>query len=412
MKRKTVLSMAWENMKQRKLRTTLTTLGVIIGITAILAVTSLGEGFNTMVTEQIEYFELDVVMVMPIGRETYLTSEDAGNISQVINEVAVATPVMQKMMPIGLYSGEKNATALLLGVNFTEFEIVYPERLVFDEGSLLQPIENDTIVLGYSVAHPETGEAFAEVGGEVTVEIYVGGLPPIRNYTFTVAGTLKESGAGTLISIDNMVLIPLNTAKEIYKTDYDMMFVKLVDQEYSERVAEEIKDMLQKPVTALAPSVMIQRAGNILDMAEIFLAGIASIALLVAGVGIMNIMTVSVMERTREIGILKALGAKNRNILSMFLAEAALIGLTGGLLGIPTGYGLAHFLSYALSTIRPQSSNGLIQGGGMSINITPVLSLSWVVGALVFGIAVSLLFALYPARKAAKLDPVEALRYE
>ncbi len=209
-----------------------------------------------------------------------------------------------------------------------------------------------------------------------------------------------------------MVLIPLNTAKEIYKTDYDMMFVKLVNQEYSERVANEIKDLLQKPVTALAPSVMLQRAGNILDMVELFLVGIAGIALLVAGVGIMNIMTVSVMERTREIGILKAIGAKNRNILSMFMAEAALIGLTGGLLGIPTGYGLAHFLSYALSTFRPQSSNGLFQGGGMSLNITPVLSLSWVVGALVFGLVVSLLFALYPARKAAKLDPVEALRYE
>jgi len=255
--------MAWENMKQRKLRTTLTTLGVIIGITAILAVTSLGEGFRIMVTEQIEYFELDVVMVMPMGRETYLTSEDAGNISRMIDEVVIATPVMQKMMPTKLYSGEKNATALLLGVNFTEFQIVYPERLVFDEGSLPQPIENDTIVLGYSVAYPETGETFAEVDGEVTVEIYVGGLLPIRNYNFTVAGTLKESGAGTLISIDNMVLMPLSTAKEIYNTEYDMMFVKLVDQVYSERVAEEIKDMLQKPVTALAPSVMVQRAGNI-----------------------------------------------------------------------------------------------------------------------------------------------------
>jgi len=126
----------------------------------------------------------------------------------------------------------------------------------------------------------------------------------------------------------------------------------------------------------------------------------------------MNIMTVSVMERTREIGILKAIGAKNRNILSMFLAEAGLIGLTGGLLGIPTGYGLAHFLSYALSIMRPQSSNGIIQGSEMALNIVPILSLSWVVGALVFGIVVSLLFALYPARKAAKLNPVEALRYE
>ena len=159
---------------------------------------------------------------------------------------------------------------------------------------------------------------------------------------------------------------------------------------------------------------MIQRAGQMLDMAEIYLTGIGSIVLLVAGVGIMNIMTVSVTERTREIGILKAVGAKNRTILIMFLAEAALMGLVGGLMGVPAGNGLARVLSYALSTIRPQLSNGLIQGmgDGISLTITPVLSLSWVVGAVLFGIAVSVLFGWYPARKAAKLDPVEALRYE
>jgi putative ABC transport system permease protein len=415
MKRKTVLSMAWENMKQRKLRTTLTTLGVLIGITAILAVTSLGEGFRTMVTEQIEYFELDVVMVMPSmldpQAKPYLTHEDAQNISQ-IDKVTVATPVMQTMTV--LYNEGKNVTTFLLAVNFTEFGMIYPERLDLEEGRLPQPNENDTIVLGYGAAHRRSDETFAKAGDNVTM--MVKGLLGWEPYNVTIAGVLKESGEGMLISLDDAVFMPLNVAETMLKIDHiapiNMIFVKVADSDYSEDVAEEIEDMFEDKVMTFVPGVMVQRAGNILDMVELFLAGIAGIALLVAGVGIMNIMTVSVMERTREIGILKAIGAKNRNILSMFLAEAALIGLTGGLLGIPAGYGLAHFLSYALSTIRPQSSNGLFQGGGMALNITPVLSLSWVVGALVFGIVVSLLFALYPARKAAKLDPVEALRYE
>lgn len=152
----------------------------------------------------------------------------------------------------------------------------------------------------------------------------------------------------------------------------NMIFVKVTDQSYAEAAADEIKALFENQVTTLVPSIMLQRVGNVLDVADIFLTGIGSIALLAAGVGIMNIMTVSVMERTREIGILKAIGAKNRNILTMFLAEAALIGLVGGLLGVPTGYGLAHVLSYALSAFRPQAQSGssppLGQGVGNVFN--------------------------------------------
>jgi putative ABC transport system permease protein len=128
----------------------------------------------------------------------------------------------------------------------------------------------------------------------------------------------------------------------------------------------------------------------------------------------MNIMTVSVMERTREIGILKAIGAKSRTVLSMFLSEAILIGLIGGLIGVVTGYGGAHVLAYMLSRfMQPQQQDTIFRNPeAQGMSITPVFSLEWTIVAIIFAVVVCIIFGLYPARKAAKLDPLQALRYE
>ncbi len=154
---------------------------------------------------------------------------------------------------------------------------------------------------------------------------------------------------------------------------------------------------------------------QILNLIQIFLTSIASISLIVAGIGIMNIMTVSVMERTREIGILKAIGARNTTVLIMFLSEAALIGLIGGVIGVPTAYGLSHFLSFILTRyLQQQTGNGsfIDDSQNARVGFSPVFSLEWTVAAIIFAIGISILFGLYPARKAAKLDPVKAFRYE
>ena len=423
MRLKRIFSMAMESLRQRRLRTVLTTLGVVIGIAAIIALTSLGEGFRVvMITEMERGFELDILMVtpgiqmihggMPGGESSFLVKEDVEEISQ-IDEVIVATPIMQKVAT--LYSDDKNTTTSVMAVNFTDFVRIYPDRFVFDEGGLLYPIGNDTLVLGYRVARSENGEVFAHDGDNLVVEVTLAdpmtGMRVSENYTFTVAGVLEESGAALMItSFDDAIFIPLSTAMKVYKTGYlDMAYVKVVDPDYSESVAEKIRDEFE--LTAFTPSSMIDVVGSVFDMLEVFLAGIAGIALLVAGIGIMNIMTVSVMERTREIGILKALGAKSRTILTMFLTEAASIGIIGGIIGILLGYGLAHALNYGLSTFR-LGIEGFGQRPEIPFNISPVLSPSWAVGAIVFAIGISVIFGWYPARKAAKLDPVEALRYE
>lgn len=144
-----------------------------------------------------------------------------------------------------------------------------------------------------------------------------------------------------------------------------------------------------------------------------FLIAIGSISLIVAGVGIMNIMTVAVMERTREIGILKAVGAKNRTVLGMFLTEALLVGIIGGLIGEFTGclfsYGLAQILN---NFLQPNKTELLERPETQSIKLTPALSITWMIIAFMFAIIICIIFGLYPARKASKLNPVEALRYE
>jgi len=426
MRWKRIFSMASENMKQRRLRTSLTTLGVIIGISAIIALASLGEGFRTTVKNRMEQgFELDVLTVIPgtlfAGyRPQRFTEIEIKSVSQVAN-VSIATSVMQ-IGNVTLYKGNEKVSAFVAAaVNFSEFQEVFSDRFRFEEGGVPEHVGNDTLVLGRKVNYPNEAEpAFARFNDTVTVTL--GNIPisyppyvKLENYSFTIAGILQKTGTPGLTNFDYWAFIPLDSARKIYGTNSsDLIFVKVPNPEFSESVAEDIEDLFPPyQITVLVPLSFIQQVDFILNVIEIFLTSVASIALLVAGIGIMNIMTVSVMERTREIGILKAIGAKNRTVLTMFLAETILIGLAGSLTGVLTGYGLAHILSYVLSgffTPRHGSAFQTPETPGMSI--TPIFSFQWTVGALAFGTLICILFGLYPARKAAKLDPVEALRYE
>jgi len=422
---KRIFSMAWENMKQRRLRAFLTTLGVVIGITAIIALASLGEGFRVSITQRMEQgFELDVLTAIPGSlfagyRYERFKDTDVENISRIAN-VSVVTPVMQ-IGSVTLYNGEKKVTAFVAAAaNFTEFQQVFSDRFEFKEGGMPDPIENDTLIIGYKVNYPNETETALALPGEkvnMTVSIPKQTIPPsveYKNYSFTVAGTLKGGGTAGLTNFDYWVFLPLDTAREIYETNLvDLIFVKVYDPEFSKTVAEEIETLFPPyQITVLVPLTFIQQVNSILSMVEIFLTAIASVSLLVAGIGIMNIMTVSVMERTREIGILKAIGAKSRTILTMFLAESLLIGLIGSLVGVPTGYGLAHVLSYIIARFAAFQPGWLRSPEVERATIAPIFSWPWVIVAIIFGIIICVLFGLYPARKAAKLDPVEALRYE
>ncbi|MBC7130457.1 ABC transporter permease, partial [Candidatus Bathyarchaeota archaeon] len=195
----------------------------------------------------------------------------------------------------------------------------------------------------------------------------------------------------------------------------NLIIVKLVDDEEAtiRGVSEAIREAFSRQVTVTSSTAVLDILSNVFSTIELFLAGIAAISLLVAGIGIMNIMIVSLMERTREIGILKALGMKNRTVLLIFLSEAIIIGVLGAFIGVAAGWSLSHLVVRVLNF-----GGGNPFGGGQPVSassgiaITPILTPQVFIGAIAFGVFVSVVFALYPAWRASKLNPVEALRYE
>jgi putative ABC transport system permease protein len=325
---------------------------------------------------------------------------------------------------VTLKKGDREVKAFVAtAVNFSQFIGVYPDRFDFEtvQGS---PAEwkNNSIVIGYKVNHPnETEPVFTSAGDIINMTYTRTAYPPrLETRNFTVVGTLVKKGTPGITNFDYWIFIPLDTAREIFNMtespESDLIFVKVFDSDTSEHVADEVEALFPPyQVSILVPATFIRQVDYIIGLIQLFLTSVASISLLVAGIGIMNITTVSVMERTREIGIMKAIGAKNTTILTIFLTETALIGLLGGLIGVPTGYGLSYLLSFIVSRFM----GGGQGGGGVFQNpeteqgiITPIFSPAWAIGALIFGVVICILFGLYPARKAAKLDPVKALRYE
>ncbi|MCW4020089.1 MAG: ABC transporter permease [Candidatus Bathyarchaeota archaeon] len=437
MKAPDILSYAWGGIRLRKLRAALTTLGVVIGITAIVALLSLGEGFQVVITSQFERgFALDVLtvtagrgfgsLVLPHGAgggpsEFYLIINDTQAINRVEN-VKLSTAILSKS--VILSSSSTTLMASAAGVNFAEYSEIYSGTFLAENGSIPLTPANDTVVLGARRANPwENGTVFARVGDAVNLTWTTGPItnPVTKSFVFHVAAVLGEIGGfGIGGPSDNQVYIPLSTAQTIFETDeVDQILVQIVDSRQStiDSVSNAIRseELFDDKVTIISPTAMLNTFSSVLSTVQLLLAGLAGISLLVAGIGIMNIMIVSVLERTREIGILKSLGMKNRTVLVVFLSEAALVGFLGAVIGIGLGWGLSNFFArFGLAMMGGATGVGPMGGRGVGavFSIVPVLTPAVFLGALVFGVATSVLFGLYPAWRASKLKPVEALRYE
>jgi putative ABC transport system permease protein len=232
---------------------------------------------------------------------------------------------------------------------------------------------------------------------------------PFANKTYTtnvsaVLGVIGGFGIGG--PSDTGVYMPLSQAEQFFATDQaDMIIVKLDTSEPGivNETSTLITSRFNNEVSVISSTAVQSLLTTIFSTIQLFLGGIAAISLLVAGIGIMNIMIVSLIERTREIGILKALGMKSRTVLYIFLTESIIIGLVGAIVGIVSGWILANGVSLFLG-------RGGIFGG--ALDITPILTPEVLLGALAFGVGISVIFALYPAWRASRLKPVDALRYE
>jgi putative ABC transport system permease protein len=267
-------------------------------------------------------------------------------------------------------------------------------------------------------ANVQTKKTVAVVGASVASDLFTDGQDPvgqtvrINNIPFKIVGVLKAKGGSGMGNQDDQVLVPITTAmarlsrtRSGSSNTVSQISVQAVDKDHIDAATEQISALLrtrhniryEDDFTVQSQADILASATAITDVLTLFLGGVAGISLLVGGIGIMNIMLVSVTERTREIGIRKAIGATRKNVLAQFLTEAIVLSVLGGLLGVAAGAGLAHLIS------------GVSIG---SMTLKPTINLDSILLATIFSLVVGLFFGIYPAYRASSLNPIEALRYE
>jgi len=399
---------ALESLTANKLRAALTILGIVIGVASVIAMLAVGAGAQDTIIGSISGIGTNLLFVFQgnlqqdIRNEQPLTMGDVSAFSDVFQ-----APHIEGIAPtitgnIGVvYEGE-STTVELRGVT-PEFENVRSYGLI--EGDF---ITDDNVNGRASVAllGPEVADKLFGRREFLTGEtIRIDGQP------FRVIGVLEAKGGGSFGSQDNVVLVPITTARvrllNRERDHVDVVFVQAIDASSVPLVYEEISQILRTrhrtelgadDFTIFTQEDFLSLAGTITNVFTIFLGGIAAISLLVGGIGIMNIMLVSVTERTKEIGLRKAVGAKKSDILIQFLTESILLSLFGGIVGIIFGWVISAIVG------RIAAASGT--------PFSPTVGLDAILLATLFSTAVGLFFGIYPANRAASLEPVEALRYE
>lgn len=408
------LRVALGSLATSKMRSALTMLGIVIGVAAVITLVSLGQGVQMMVTEEIRGAGANLLFILP-GRlqggmplaqssQSSLTYDDAQTIANPLNVPYVTAVAPQLSGNARLSYADNDLFISVVGVT--------PETASVNN---LQVAYGEFIDSG----HLHARSRVAVLGSGVVDDLFPPGLYPlgqnikINGVPFRVIGVLEEKGATGFGSRDDMVSVPLTTAyARLFPQQRSVsgkylvsaIYAQAASEDHLDAVAEEITTVLRQrhdiglgdddDFSVIAQTDIVNLMGEIMGVLTLFLGSIAAISLLVGGIGIMNIMLVSVTERTREIGIRKAVGAKSRDILLQFLVEAVVLSLVGGVVGIVLGYLGSNLVS------------------GLSEDLTAYTSPSAILLATGFSIVVGVFFGIYPAARASRLDPIEALRYQ
>ena len=391
-----LLKLAWGALITNKLRSVLTTLGIIIGVFAIILLVSLGTGLQGYITGQISGLGSNLLFVIP-GREggartpggvvsNKLTLADADDLTFRLKSIATVAPLVQRSSTLK-YKNKNDKGVSVAGSTSNYTQII---NLVLDKGS------------NFTLGQERSGAKVIVIGQTVATQLF-GTTDPIGQYLlvgtnrFTVIGVFAKRGSVFGIDQDNTALIPITVAKEQFGiTNINVIYLSAKSSDLVTSVKAQAHTVLLKRLTDDDFNIQTQEStlstiNNVTGALTAALGGIAAISLLVGGIGVANIMLVSVTERTREIGLRKALGAKRADILKQFLFEAVILSVAGGIIGIILGIGvsliIAHFF---VSEVTPWS----------------------IFLAFFFSVAVGVVFGMAPAIKASKLSPIEALRYE
>ena len=399
---------ALESLSGNKMRSGLTIMGIVIGVAAVIAMLGIGQGAQDTITGSISgigsnllfvfsgNFQEDVRNVEPIT----MGDVNALNDKFQAPSIAEVAPVLQSNVQVS-FSGETASTT----VNGVTPAYGVVRNWGVTEGEFI----NDEHVLGMA--------SVALIGPEVADKLFdrrdgiTGETVRIEGQPYRIIGVLESKGGGSFGSEDNVIMVPFSSAQNRLvsrdRDEVDVVYIQAVDADSVDLASDEIAQVLRyrhrtelgaDDFTIFSQQDFVETAQTITGVFTIFLGGVAGISLLVGGIGIMNIMLVSVTERTREIGLRKALGARKRDILIQFLTESALLSMFGGVLGIGFGW----LIAFVVGKIAEASGTP----------IAPNIGLDAILLATLFSAAVGVFFGIYPANRAANLVPVEALRYE
>ncbi len=393
---------AGEAILSNKVRSGLTMLGVIIGVMAVILLVSIGEGARMYITKELTGLGTNLLIITPGKTSTSggFHPPSAGSVRKLSYDDSLALRrrawLLTDAVPIVLGTGKikyhnLGRDTIVIG---TTPEFQRARNLFVDTGSYVSQGDVDSkariVVLGVKVKEELFGADNA-LGKAVT----------LSNARYRVVGVMQKKGKSLGFDIDDVVFIPVTSGQELFDTDGLFEIIASTPRpEDVDRAVAQIKDILirrhahKEDFTIHTQGAMLSTMNDILGVLTAVLGGIAGISLLVGGIGIMNIMLVSVRERTREIGIRKAMGARNRDIMAQFLIEAITLSGAGGIIGILLGVGLALLIP-------------------VFVTVLPTSVSAWsIIMAFFFSAAVGVFFGVYPARKAAMQDPIQALRYE
>ncbi len=396
-----LVAYAIKSLRHRSLRSWLTILGIVIGIAAIVILISLAQGLDTSIKNQLSILGTNYAVILPgnvfqsgfrFGPPILKGILYTRDVELIENVAGVETASGNIAIPLTSveFKGE-NITSSVAGVNVETYKRYITSGL--EEGKFFVDGDPNGAVIGHGVAHDSFNK-----------DMQVGDTLVIREKAFKVRGIINKVGA-TGGNFDQLILIDHRAARAILKEKEESRVTSIlaVTRQGSDvkPIAEEIKSTLrnshkvkegEEDFTVLTAESVSEQIGQITGILSLFLGGVAAISLVVGGIGVANAMFTSVLERTREIGILKALGASQKAILQLFLLESGIIGAVGGILGVLLAIGVSRLLNY--------------------FGVPSIVSWELMAFALLFSFGVGVVSGLVPARNASKLEPVEALRYE
>ncbi len=454
MNMKDILALGLKGMSERRFRTILTVLTVTIGVATIVALISLVSGVTASISSSLSSIGPTTIYMSARGAGSIFTNVQVAELESLPN-VSSVIPILSFSANVTTLNGE-STTATIFGIENSSLESVLGS-LNMESGSLYSDSAQEQGVVGYSIAFP-TSSSSQEV--QLDEPLYLSNIHASQGtITATIAptGVLGDYGTSFFVDPDTSIFIPLSQAESIMgKYSYNILVVKATSLASTTALDTELTDIFGTSATILSVQSLTSTVESITGSLSLLLGSIGGISLIVAGVGILSIMMVSVSERTREIGILKAIGFKQRDVLVLFLSEALIIGFTGGVVGVIAGAGGSYILpamlsgsfggssaasasastsaSASSSSFRTSSASGYggaagsgsYRGGSAGgfggpaassptssiSSIKPVITINTAILAIALAMVISVLSGLYPAWKASKVDPIIALRSE